>query len=131
MLFLISFVLHSLSINVAVAETKGSIDLACGLAVAFRYQKEIKSVEAVDKYYHCSASCVIAHYCGPVASAEIGVMKEIYDLMGFGDPQLSDLKADLRGIKLGSNPFKIRSRKACYAACNAIYPTPVGFVPEE
>ena len=94
----------------------------CGALVAYEYMDEVKAPSKSDKYKHCSISCVMALYCGPIDSLEVGILKEVRDAMGFGDPDIEDLKADLRGIKMGVKLGPFQERKECYQACGALFP---------
>ncbi len=96
----------------------------CGATVGALYVHEVKTEGKPDKYMHCSISCVMSIYCGPIDSIEIGILKEVYDSMGFGDPDIQDLKADQKGIKIAielQRNFNA-SRPACYQACSKAFP---------
>jgi hypothetical protein len=101
-----------------------SIEILCGTAVGFRYRSEVELPNAPDKYKHCSLSCVITLYCGPAESMETGILKEVYDALGFGDPDIEDLRADLRGIRTALRFRGSMTREDCYRACSLEYPIP-------
>jgi hypothetical protein len=61
----------------------------CGAIVAKKYLPEVKIPNVSDHYQHCSLSCVMTIYCGVMDSFEVGVLKEIYDALGYGTPQHS------------------------------------------
>lgn len=94
----------------------------CGVWVANKYLPEIKVPDKTDKYFHCSVSCVMTLYCGFTDSIEVGILKEIYDALGYGEPSLEDLKADLKGIRLGMKIRPRHTRPACYQGCSSLYP---------
>jgi hypothetical protein len=96
----------------------------CGATVGALYVHEVKTEGRPDKYMHCSISCVMSIYCGPIDSIEIGILKEVYDSMGFGDPDIQDLKADQKGIKIALDLQRTSSasRPACYQACSKAFP---------
>jgi len=103
-------------------ESRSSGMLLCGTAVGIRFVGEVKSSKKTDKYMHCSISCVITNYCGPFESAAIGALKEVYDALGFGDPEVEDLKADLKGVKAGMKIGPFGDREECYRACSRLFP---------
>jgi len=94
----------------------------CSSAVALRFRGEVNLPGKPDKFKHCSLSCVMTLYCGPIGSFEVGALKELYDALGFGDPDLEDLKADLKGIKEGLRIGLFGEREQCYQACSALFP---------
>jgi hypothetical protein len=61
-------------------------------------------------------------YCGPIGSFEVGALKELYDALGFGDPDAEDLRADLKGIKAGLRIGWFGDREKCYRACGTLFP---------
>ena len=94
----------------------------CSAAIAYRYRNEVSLPGKPDKYKHCSLSCVMTLYCGPIGSFEIGALKELYDALGFGNPDREDLKADIKGIKAGLKIGLFGERSRCYQACSALFP---------
>ena len=94
----------------------------CSAAIAYRYRNEVNLPVKPDKYKHCSLSCVMTLYCGPIGSLEVGALKELYDALGFGNPDLEDLKADIKGIKAGLQIGLFGERSRCYQACSALFP---------
>lgn len=94
----------------------------CGALVAKKHLPEITATGKTDKYVHCSVSCVMTLYCGFLDSFEIGVLKEVYDALGYGTPSIQDLRADLRGIRFALQMRGEGSRSACYQACSIQYP---------
>ncbi len=105
----------------AYAQSESKQDLICAIKSATYYKKilESQSLE-VDKFRHCSVSCIVGIECGVGPSAVIGVAKEIYDLFGGGTPELADLLANIRGIKLGQQS-DIQNFEECKTACLKIY----------
>ena len=94
----------------------------CSSAVALRFRGEVNLPGKPDKFKHCSLSCVMTLYCGPIGSFEVGALKELYDALGFGDPDLEDLRADVKGIKAGLRIGLFGEREQCYQACSALFP---------
>ncbi len=93
----------------------------CGMVVGHRRKAEVLREGTADKFRHCALSCVITLGCGPLDAYNVGLMKEIYDALGFGTPSLEDLRADVAGIDLGISR-DIRTRSDCYRGCGKIYP---------
>lgn len=52
-----------------------------------------------DKQAHCLAAGLIARYCSRAEAYLAGYGKEFTDIFDGGDPQISDIKADLMGIR--------------------------------
>jgi hypothetical protein len=96
--------------------------LLCGTAVGIRFVGEVKSSKKTDKYKHCSISCVITNYCGPVDATVVGALKEVYDALGFGDPEAADFEADMKGVKAGMEIGPFGEREKCYRACSRLFP---------
>lgn len=93
----------------------------CGMIVAAKRKSEVERTGTYDKFRHCSLSCVMALQCGPFDAMEAGILKEIYDALGFGDPSMDDLRADLAGTQIGI-ARDVHTRVDCYRECDRIYP---------
>jgi hypothetical protein len=52
-----------------------------------------------DKRTHCLAAGLIARYCSGTEAYMAGAGKELRDLLGAGDPEWSDWRADRVGIE--------------------------------
>ena len=94
----------------------------CSAAIAYRFRSEVNLPGKPDKYKHCSLSCVMTLYCGPIGSFEVGALKELYDALGFGTPDGEDIKADIKGIKAGLKIGLFGDRNRCYQACSILFP---------
>ena len=103
------------------AETDAAGLPICGYIVAKKRKSEVVRQGTYDKFRHCAASCVITRACGPADSVEIGILKEIYDALGFGDPDIEDLRADIEGTQIGLSR-DVKKRADCYVACDRVYP---------
>ena len=51
-----------------------------------------------DSHAHCLASGLIARYCSPTEAYMAGIGKEVRDLLGAGDAEWSDWRADRAGV---------------------------------
>ena len=50
-----------------------------------------------DKYRHCIVGCNISRYCNPIYCVGAAFLKEIFDAVGLGTPDVDDIKATLDG----------------------------------
>jgi hypothetical protein len=94
----------------------------CSGFIAYRFRDEVDLFGKSDKYKHCSLSCVMTLYCGPMGALEVGALKELYDALGFGTPDIEDLRADVQGIKAGLTLGLFQERNRCYQACSTLFP---------
>ena len=97
----------------------------CGILVAKAYESDIKKdTSKPDKFRHCLASCVMTLHCGPVESMEVGILKEIYDALGFGTPDWKDIEADKAGIRVAIKLLKDGNAgfNSCNQACSRLFP---------
>ena len=129
--FLVRAIMCALVLNLGLAlstsaraeESSVAIPL-CGILVGKAYKSEVEAdSRKPDKYKHCSLSCVMTLYCGPMESMEVGILKEIYDALGFGTPDWKDIDADRVGVKIGVKQIANGdfSRESCYRSCGALY----------
>lgn len=124
--FLIGFILLTMSTaRGASVESSSAAIPVCGMIVGKTYKSEVEAdARKPDKYKHCSLSCVMTLYCGPMESMEVGLLKELYDALGFGTPDWKDIEADQAGIKVAMKQMAHGdfSRASCYRSCNVLYP---------
>jgi hypothetical protein len=107
------------------AEQASAAVPVCGLIVGKAYKSEVEAdPRKSDKYKHCALSCVMTLYCGPADSMSVGILKEIYDALGFGTPDWKDIEADRTGIKVGMKQISNGdySRDSCYRSCSQLHP---------
>jgi hypothetical protein len=74
-----------------------------------------------DKFKHCSVSCMLTLKCGSLDSFSIGVIKEIFDLLGMGTAEVDDIKANMEGINLAKKKIATDDDE-CMIECGVIYP---------
>jgi hypothetical protein len=106
------------------AEQSSAAIPVCGLIVGKAYKGEVEAdTSKPDKYKHCALSCVMTLYCGPGDSMSVGILKEIYDALGFGTPDWKDIEADRAGIRIGLKLISSAdfSRGSCYRSCSSTY----------
>lgn len=90
----------------------------------FHYSKVKKIVEAKgshDKYKHCAVSCLLALRCNPADVRQLGLFKEGIDLLGPGNAEMADLKADFKGVDFAVKK-KARTDDECIQKCHEAYP---------
>jgi hypothetical protein len=108
------FLLSSVSFS-ALAEAK----LICTAFQSKKLMKIAKEHSQFDKNLHCAVSCMLTLKCGPSETLLVGGLKEVRDLMGYGEPSVDDLKADMKGIHLA---MKVASdNESCMSECDKIF----------
>lgn len=93
------------------------------LCPALYYSSVKKVVEAsgsYDKFKHCAVSCLLTIRCPAADVLELGIIKELADVVGPGNAEMEDLQADYKGVKLGST--FMASDKSCLTQCHIAYP---------
>ena len=84
-------------------------------------KKIAESSGQYDKFKHCAVSCLLTLRCPAVDVLEIGILKELADVVGPGNAELDDLKANFDGVDLVVKK-KVKTDKACLAGCHKLYP---------
>ncbi len=95
----------------------------CSAFYAQRLKSEVNKPLANDKWKHCSLSCMLARRCGGEDSFIIGIIKELADLVGPGNAEWADLRADADGVALAVLGVA-RSDEQCQSHCADLYPSP-------
>lgn len=89
------------------------------------YYSKVKTIVekegSFDKYKHCAVSCLLTLRCPAVDVLQIGVLKELLDVVGPGQAEMEDLEADYEGVALVTRK-KVKTDKACISACHKLYP---------
>jgi len=81
--------------------------------------KDKLPANAHDKVLHCTLSCQLQMRCGSVATLEIGIYKELWDLISPGDADWDDIKADLIGIRFAEQEVAVND-KECLNVCREV-----------
>jgi hypothetical protein len=89
----------------------------CSAYVLNKYKSLVPDSE-YDKVKHCSYSCILRKKCGVLESYAMGIGKEIADLLGYGNAEMDDLRANQAGIKIGK---KVRHIHLCLPNCQKLY----------
>lgn len=113
-LLLLLFIISSTEVNAGV----------CSAFFARSLKPQVEVPDTTDKWKHCSLSCLLARRCGAEDSFLLGIIKELADVVGPGNAEWADLKADLNGVTLWRLGFG-RNDQMCKDQCLAIYPTPI------
>jgi len=92
----------------------------CAIYNVLKLKDDITSLGKNDKFMHCALSCQLTLRCGAYETLNIGILKELWDLISPGNAELEDLKADIAGINL------VLKRKAnndyeCINKCDELY----------
>ena len=95
----------------------------CSLLYVKAVKKKAESHGDLDKYKHCAVSCMLALRCPAYDVLEIGILKELADIVGPGNAELNDFKANYEGVNLVTSK-KSRTDESCIKECKKIYPCP-------
>ncbi len=95
----------------------------CSMYHLRQVKKEIEQHGQFDKFKHCGVSCLLSLRCPALDVMEIGILKELADMMGPGDAEFDDLKANFDGVELVLKK-KVTSDKDCIKSCQKLYPCP-------
>lgn len=112
-LFIFTIIL-TLSSASSFADEKQSIPL-CSLLYAQSVKAKLTK-NGNDKYKHCAVSCMLSNRCGGFDSYQLGVLKEVWDLIGPGNAEMKDLEADLIGVRMSMHKMAIND-KECNQKC--------------
>jgi len=88
----------------------------CSLYYVKTVKKKLLPEVKNDKYKHCAVSCMLANRCGAIDALEIGIYKELWDLVSPGNAQWLDIKADMVGISLSQSKSAINDYE-CNTQC--------------
>jgi len=106
-----------LSLN---AEAK---NVVCSINHYPKIKTYIESISNYDKFKHCAVSCFLARRCHSVEVLNIGILKELIDLVTPGDADWQDLQADYDGVNF-AKANKKTSDKSCEKFCKKAHPKP-------
>lgn len=91
--------------------------LFCASFYAFYYKKEVQKLPN-DKAMHCTMSCYLAVRCPREEANLIGYLKEFWDIIGPGDFDREDIKANKVGLSFAHK----KSKAYCKSMCLKRYP---------
>jgi hypothetical protein len=115
MLIILALLLQ-LSTSLHAAEEK----FICSALVGRSFYQELKPLAVTDKTKHCSLSCYLALRCGGLESFHVGLVKELMDVLGAGQAEWADLRANQQGITFAL-AGRARSKAQCLRECKTIY----------
>lgn len=93
----------------------------CSLYYLNSVKKTVMANGEHDKFKHCAVSCMLALRCPAADVLEIGILKELADIIGPGNAEMKDLEADYTGVYLVVDK-KVKDDKSCIKQCHKIYP---------
>jgi len=93
----------------------------CSLYYVSDIKKVVESNGKFDKFKHCSVSCMLTLRCPAEDVLEIGILKELGDIIGPGNAEWDDLRADYKGVELAVQK-KGKTDKECMQQCHLVYP---------
>lgn len=108
MLFISSFQAHAESM------------LICSTLHYSEVKKKVETEGSYDKFKHCAVSCLLSLRCSPVEVMQLGVLKELGDILGPGNAEWEDLEADANGVKLVTSK-KAKTDKQCFQGCHKLH----------
>jgi len=112
-LILLILVMGVFSLN-ASADDQKSIPL---FSLLYANSVKAKLVQSNnDKYKHCAVSCMLSNRCGGFDSYQLGVLKEIWDIIGPGNAEWKDLEADMIGVQMSMHKIATND-KECNQRC--------------
>ena len=114
LVFLLLFIFGNLSF--ANAEEK----FICSSYYAYKLKGHLPT-RAYDKWKHCTLSCWLARRCGANDAMQIGLLKELWDLVSPGNAEWEDIEADAQGISFYQEK-QAGSDKECSYRCSTVYP---------
>jgi len=103
------------------SQTRADEKFVCSIVRGKELYQELKTQPIDDKAKHCILSCYLALRCPAFEVWNLGVLKELYDLVTPGDADMEDLKADAAGISLAVGG-RARNRAECFRECRTLYP---------
>jgi hypothetical protein len=112
MIFKYSLLLVVSTIVMSFSTQASSQNMFCASYYAFYYKKEIQKLPN-DKAMHCTMSCYLGVKCPKEEAYLIGYLKEFWDIIGPGDFDYNDMRANKEGIKLS----RYNSLPYCKSSC--------------
>lgn len=95
-------------------------DWICIATKAPSLHKQVLRMGFDDKVKHCTFSCAIANDCGAYTTMQLGLLKEIIDLLGYGTPELQDIRANVEGIRFAYSGLA-KNYEECAQECRKLY----------
>lgn len=95
--------------------------MVCSIVFYSKVKKIVESKGDFDKYKHCAVSCLLALRCPAKEVMHLGILKEGLDLIGPGNAEMDDLKADFTGVGFVTKK-KVKTDEECIQQCHQVYP---------
>lgn len=103
------------------AEGTSDEKFICSAIYARGVIKKVDIPRAGDKFKHCAVSCMLTLRCGGTDAFTLGLIKEVLDLMGFGEAEWEDIDANLVGIEFAEDDIAL-SDDDCIRECRVDFP---------
>lgn len=116
---MITLLLITISLN-TLAEEKEKTAI-CSLWYASDVKAIVEKKGKFDKFKHCAVSCLLTLRCPATDVMQIGIYKELADVLGPGNAEMKDLVADFDGIDLVVKR-KAKTDDQCIKQCHVLYP---------
>jgi hypothetical protein len=108
-------------VNSSFAESSKKAFPICSMVYVSSIKTKVEKMGGYDKFKHCAVSCMLALRCPPNDVLEIGILKELADVVGPGNAEWDDLEANYKGVYLVMQK-KAKSDDTCKQQCDKIYP---------
>ncbi len=102
--------------NVHATETE---KLICSFIHSFAAVKRVKPLPKIDKFKHCSVSCLLSLKCDAEEVYYFGLLKELADALGTGTPDEKDIEANKIGIQLVLDGIALDDNE-CLKRCDEV-----------
>jgi hypothetical protein len=113
-------ILLSLIVLMSFSAFADPMDVICSIRHARKLIPKVEKHSEYDKNRHCSVSCMLAIRCNVSEVMFLGVLKEVKDFFGDGNPEKKDLIADKYGIELATSQ-RARKDLECFEQCDLQY----------
>ena len=101
------FPLISISTSVWASEDK----MICASYYALKWSERVERLRS-DKAKHCTLSCLVAKKCQNNNILVLGAVKDVLDLIGPGNSEWQDMKANIQGVVFSTQP-----NLNCFQSC--------------
>jgi len=93
----------------------------CSLWYASEVKDKVEKKGSYDKFKHCAVSCLLTLRCPATDVMQIGIYKELADIVGPGNAEMKDLMSNFDGIDLVLRR-KAKNDDECIKQCHVLYP---------
>lgn len=105
---------------ISIAHAKASSEsIICPIYYANSLKDKLPN-KTTDKFKHCALSCQLALRCSAIDTMNLGILKEVWDLVSPGNAEWKDIEADAKGIRFAITKQAVTDNE-CNNKCNNIY----------